>query len=249
MRTADSNPNDPLSMLMAFNLTRQEASVYVGLMTEGEMNGYEAAKSLGISRSNAYTALAGLVEKGAAWTIEEGATRYTAVPPMEFCSNRLNHLSQIRDRLRDNLPKRRIKPGSYITIRGRAQILDRLRNLLNDTRKRVYLALAGPLLRPYLGELNGILSKGGKVVIITDSTTARALRTKKALPGAVIHEGTVHRNQIRAIVDSHFVLTGELTKGTHASCLFSDQKNLADLFKASLRNEIRLIELGASPEE
>ena len=50
---------DNVELLMSFGLTRQEARVYVLLLGEGALSGYEAAKRLGISRSNAYAALAG----------------------------------------------------------------------------------------------------------------------------------------------------------------------------------------------
>ena len=60
------------------------------LLKSGQMTGYEAAKQTGISRSNTYTALAGLVDKGAAYVLEEGkVTRYTPVPAAEFCSNKI----------------------------------------------------------------------------------------------------------------------------------------------------------------
>lgn len=52
--------------LMCFGLTRQESSLYLTLLSDGALTGYEAAKRTGISRSNTYTALACLVDKGAA---------------------------------------------------------------------------------------------------------------------------------------------------------------------------------------
>ena len=44
--------------LTNFNLTKQEATLYVLLLKAGQLTGYEAAKQTGISRSNAYNALA-----------------------------------------------------------------------------------------------------------------------------------------------------------------------------------------------
>ena len=44
---------DNIELLMSFGLTRQEARVYVLLLGEGALSGDEAAKRLGISRSNA----------------------------------------------------------------------------------------------------------------------------------------------------------------------------------------------------
>ena len=74
--------------LMEFGLTRQEASIYQCLLTEGKVTGYEVAKQTGISRSNAYNSLASMTEKGAAYLVEEASTRkYVPVPLNEFCKN------------------------------------------------------------------------------------------------------------------------------------------------------------------
>ena len=55
-----------IDIVLEFGLTRQEATLYEAMLLHGELTGYEAAKLTGISRSNTYNALAGLVEKGAA---------------------------------------------------------------------------------------------------------------------------------------------------------------------------------------
>ena len=45
-----------IDRLISFGLTRQEASIYLLLFQEGELNGYEVSKLTSISRSNAYNA-------------------------------------------------------------------------------------------------------------------------------------------------------------------------------------------------
>ena len=67
--------------LMDFGLTRQEAGIYECLLREGKTTGYEVAKQLGISRSNAYNSLASMTEKGAAYLVEEGTTKKYAPSP------------------------------------------------------------------------------------------------------------------------------------------------------------------------
>ena len=80
--------------LMKFGLTRQEASIYQCLLTEGKVTGYEVAKQTGISRSNAYNSLASMTEKGAAYLVEEASTRkYVPVPLNEFCKNRIRKMA------------------------------------------------------------------------------------------------------------------------------------------------------------
>lgn len=243
------NTSNPTDMLIDFGLTRQGAAVYLALLAEGDLSGYQVAKTLGISRSNAYTALANLVDLGAAWLIEGNATRYAAVPASEFCGNRLRALAKTRDQLLAALPAPKAKTGGYITIKGERQILDRLHHLLTGVRERVYLALHGQVLARILPELEALTERACKIVIITDPGTRQSTEIESRLTGARIQAGAVSADQIRVIVDSHYVMTGELAGGPGATCLYSDQRHLVDLFKNAMRNELRLIELGEDSGE
>lgn len=245
MRDINGTTADYLEL---FGLTRLEASLYAYLLAEGDKNGYEAAKDLGLSRSNAYNSLASLAEKSAAWTIEGSPVRYTAVPAAEFTENRIRCLERARAKLLEDLPGKRERVGAYITIRGRERILDRLMHLVEDASERVYLALHGTVLSALLPSLAAATQKGLKAVIITDPESAQRILAERSLPSATVHTGTVARGQIRAIADSHFVLTGELGgdfSGEADTALYSDEANLVELFKTALKNEIRLIELSS----
>jgi len=85
---------------------------------------------------------------------------------------------------------------------------------------------------PYLKEA---ISKGLKVVIISEGPFK--------LEGAVIYYAKREEYQIRLIVDSTKVLTGEIIDENNSTCLYSKKQNLVNLFKESLKNEIKLIEL------
>ena len=239
-------PGDALSMLVDFGLTRQESSVYLALLADGAMNGYEIAKYLGISRSNAYTALASLVDKGAAWTVDGTPLRYTAVPASEFTDNVLHRLSDSRVRLLASLPSRRDRSGGYVTIRGRSQIVDRLRHLILEADERLYLALNSRYLDLFREEIASVAHAGKKLVILTSRAGLDARGLVDAFPGAEFHCMDAEPAEIRAIADSRFVLTGDMPEGSaDPSCLFSDERNLVELFKSALKNEIKLAELKA----
>lgn len=238
-------PGDGLSMLADFGLTRQESSVYLALLADGAMNGYEIAKYLGISRSNAYTALASLVDKGAAWTVDGTPLRYTAVPASEFTDNVLRRLSDSRVRLLASLPSRRERSGGYVTIRGRSQIIDRLRHLILEADERLYLALDSRYIGLFREEISSVAQAGKKLVIISARDGLISSGLIDAFPGAEIHCTDTEPAEIRAIADSRFVLTGDMPEGSaDSSCLFSDERNLVELFKSALKNEIKLAELG-----
>ena len=77
---------DYIEKLISFGLTRQEAIIYVQLLKCGELTGYEVAKATGISKSNVYAALEGLVQKGAAHYEEAEAKKFFANDIENFCT-------------------------------------------------------------------------------------------------------------------------------------------------------------------
>lgn len=241
--STETYSGDLVSLLGDFGLTRQESIVYLSLITEGPLNGYEVAKSLGISRSNAYTSLSALVDKGAAWLVDGTPTRYTAVPAEEFTDNALRRLDASRKRLLAGIPAKKESAGGYVTIRGKAQILDRLRHLILGTEERLYLALDSRILDVYRGEIASVALSGKRLVIISSRAGLESRALADAFPGAEIHGAASEPGQIRAIADSRYVLTGDVPEGDSAACLFSDERNLVELFKSALRNEITLADL------
>ena len=226
---------DVVELLTQFNLTRQEATIYIALHTEGDSTGYEVAKLTGISRSNAYTSLASLVDKGAAYVMEGSANRYTAVALEEFCTNNIRRMQELKQKLISVMPQARAQPTGYITVKGGNHILDKMQTMIVEADERVYLSLSKKILEHLLPALRDGLLRGIKVVIITDIALD--------LPGATIYRADKEANQIRLIADSTDVLTGDISDGAESTCLYSRSKNLIDLFKDALRNEITLIEL------
>jgi len=226
---------DMVELLTQFNLTRQEAAIYSTLLSEGDLNGYEVAKITGISRSNAYTSLAALVDKGGAFVIEGPTTRYTAVPIEEFCSNRIRKLEETKQELIRNIPAKRDCAEGYITIKGKSHILNKMRNMVSEARERVYLSVSEQILECLLPEIKDAVSRGIKTVLITN--------VPFCLDGATVYFEEKTQQQIRLIADSTNVLTGDIDDGEHSTCLYSRKKNLIDLLKDSLKNEIKLIEM------
>ncbi|MFW6022810.1 MAG: TrmB family transcriptional regulator [Halanaerobiaceae bacterium] len=226
---------DIKDLLTYFNLTRQEAAIYISLIINGSMTGYEVAKETGISRSSVYTNLANLVEKGAAYLIEGDARHYTPVNIEEFCKNKIRQMEDIKEKLTDNIPCRQEEKEGYITIKGKNNILDKIKNMIINAKKRIYISLSGETLNEVLPQLKDAVSRGLKVVIIT--------KKPFELKDTVIYYADNKKYQIRIIVDSAIVMTGEINDESNSTCLYSKKQNLVNLFKEALKNEIKLIEI------
>ena len=218
-----------IEKLMLFGLTRQEATIYICLYQTGPLTGYEVAKDTGISRSNVYSALAGLVEKGAAYKMEAAANKYLAAPVEELCENRMRLLKEAEGYL---LPVEEETEG-YITIEGYRHIQDKVYTMLQKAEKRIYLSLSASELVFWKEELQKLVLRQIKVVILTDEQVELS-------EGITTYLSDRKEAQIHLIVDSKLVLTGDYSGQESDTCLYSGQKNLVSVLKEALRNEIRL---------
>ena len=225
--------------LMEFGLTRQEAGIYECLLCEGKVTGYEVAKILGISRSNAYNSLASMTEKGASYLVEEGSTKkYVPVPLEEFCKNYIRRLEESKRWLVEHKPSEKTHTEGYVTIEGARNILNMLKNLLTKAEERVYISCTRNYLLLLVEEVEQLISAHKKVVIITD----QAVNFKNAK----VYIGEPRGMQIGIITDSKYVLAGEYGEGSMNTCLYSGQKNFVELYKRSLSNEIKLLAIQES---
>lgn len=238
--TKEGEKMETIKSLTQFGLTRQEATVYETLLIHGAMNGYELAKRTGISRSNAYTTLDRLLEKGSVHLIEGDSLQYMPVKLDEFCNNKIRKLEADKKLLLENMPKKREDPEGYITIKGRNQIIDKMKVMINNAEKRIYISAPIIVLKEVYSEALQAIKKGCKMVIISQNNID--------LIGATVYLSSKPQNSIRLIIDSQNVLTGDIEE-EDSTCLYSNKKNLVELMKDSLRNEIDIIEMKRSEKE
>ncbi len=227
--------NEMVAYLMDFGLTRQEAVIYLALLSRGQMTGYEVSKATGVSRSNAYSSLAGLVEKGAACTDEGEAKGYVPVSLREFTGNVLHHLLRKQEYLLANQPEPSHEDEGYISVRGRQRVLDKLRFMIGSCEKRIYLSAPWKLVSLY-GELlkDSADRRGIKVVILTDE--------EHTLGSCVVYAMKNLVDQVHLIADSRELLSGRVLDETGTVCLYSRNADLVEVFKEMMRGEIIILE-------
>ena len=148
---------------------------------------------------------------------------------------RNGRLEEIKQDILQQLPVLASDAEGYITIKGEQEIINKLRNTVRQAKKRIYVSGNVRMLELLRAELEDALARGLKVVIIGD----KAFK----LAGAICYGTPKQSEQIRLIADSRTVLTGDLEDAEDSSCLYSCKRNLVDLFKEALKNEIALIKL------
>lgn len=225
---------DIISGLNQFGLTRQEATIYTVLLENGKMTGYEVAKRTNISRSNVYTALAGLVDKGAADLIEGEPMYYTPIAMHDFLDNKLFALNEVKEELLLKAPKPQGPIDDYATIKSDIHIMAKLRNMIDNAKFRIYFSADKDVVSKLNYNLREAVKRGLKVVVITGAPYG--------LENAQVYHGREDSTQVRLITDSANAMTGDYVAGSdRCTCLYSGKQNLVDLIRDALKNEIRLI--------
>lgn len=233
------NENEVLEKLCMFGMTRQEANLYLCLYQNGELTGYEVAKQTGISRSNVYSGLSGLADKGAVYLAEGSTNKYIAVPVEEFCDNKIRRMNEDKKYLTENIPAMKETEIGYITITGSKNIRDKMINMIRETKYRIYLSASVKRIEELEEELLAVIKEKQKLVLITDGE----IKSSELKVGSTCYIGEAKGQNVRLIVDSKFALTGELTGNKDDTCLYTGQENFIKIFKDALRNEMHLIEL------
>ena len=203
------------------------------MLKHEQMTGYEISKETGISRSNVYSSLSELFNKGAVYMIETESAKYIPVAPEKFLMNTINTLKEKIDFILKNIPSKKEISDGYITIKGSQNIKNKIRDMLEKTESRIYMLAQNDVIKNFETELSALVSRKVKIVIISDCFE---------LKGAKIYKTKIDKNQIRFIVDSSYVLTGQFSFSQDDTCLYSGQQNLVEVMKEYLKNKITLLE-------
>ncbi len=222
-----------LEALKSLGFTQQEATIYIKLAGTDSMTGYEAAKSSGISRSNAYASLSNLVDKGYAYTIEGNPVHYVAVSKEDLLANAKRDFSKTVATIEDKLLTTPVSKDPYITIIGEDAILNKLKNVILQADQRIYVSVGNDILEQLEEELIIACEKGLKVVVLSSEDISC---------GEHIYYHTDRNASIKLIAD-----TTEILAGTMQQSLYSKNSTLVQIIRESIIDEITIITERSNP--
>lgn len=222
------------NVLVKLGFTPVEASVFATLCKHGPLTGYEVAKHCGISRSNVYSALYSLQEKGKCHTSEGESTKYVALSKEEFLLSIKREMSHTLTELETYYPSVLPHSEPYLTTRGYANVLSQIKNSILLCKSHLYIMSASEHILLFEDELLAI-APTRKVTIICE----KQLNLSTHL--------TIYKNlrQIEGfymIIDTKSVITGDLT-ATSSQCLCSSNASMVRLLRESFITALDMITL------
>ena len=162
--------NDPIDSLVELGFSEYEAKVYVALLRENPVTGYQIAKVSGVPRSMVYEVLGKLTARGAAMTLhKEGSTRYAPVPAAEFLDQLHREHEDLIDSLKSDLIA--IDTASdleYVwNIEGNENVMAKAEEMIAQASKQIYLALLPEMFPDLQLELSEAIERGVRVAVYT----------------------------------------------------------------------------------
>lgn len=133
--------NHLIDCLCSLYFTKLEARIYVTLIKEGELSGYQIAKKIDISRSSVYSALEPMYEKGMVLCRSEGTQIYSAQNPVTL-------LERLRKDYNDNAKEAEAilkdmyadkREEKFTNISGYETVIANAKELLLSAEKEVYI--------------------------------------------------------------------------------------------------------------
>lgn len=140
-----------------------ESAVYAYLLREGPSSAYRVARALGKPVANTYNAVEALQKKSAVAVVDDGDTRLCrAVEPGELLAGMQRDFVERCERAVRGLQelRRRQDDDRVYTLRSRAQVVARARQMLASARKCVVLDIFPALLRELLPDIQAAVRRG-----------------------------------------------------------------------------------------
>jgi len=227
---------DLIEVLKKFGFTGQEALLYITLLKHGEITGYEAAKINGISRSNAYSALSKLVEKGAIIKSNDNIKKYMAISKQDLIHTLKRSSQESFDFLYQNLPEKKSSLTPYFTVTGKKNILNKLHNIIDLAQKRIYISIHSHELKSIATNIQTCIQRGIKTAIISD--------VDPEIPGVIYYSKVNGPGFIKIIADTARIFTCDLSQEVKNG-LYSEEQHLVKIMREAILNEIELHKINA----
>ncbi|MCY6482916.1 HTH domain-containing protein [Clostridium aestuarii] len=132
---------DFVSLLKKLNFTKTEAAVYVNLLKNKSLTGYQIAKNLNISRSSVYAALDNLYKRGVVFLLPGGTQIYKAENPTTLMNKMKSEFIETADLLETKLNELESDDSEerFLNIEGYDNIVSKCKTLLLTAKKEVYI--------------------------------------------------------------------------------------------------------------
>jgi len=159
-----------ISLMQSIGFTQYESQVYLALLKQSNVTGYELAKLSGVPASKIYPILNRLIDKKVVQTIDTEPKKYIPQPPDEILSRMRSDYSaafDILDEKLENIYSEEDVANDHIwNVSGRGVIIRKVIGFINECKEKLYLSVWDEELDEISKTLLSARDRGIKISIV-----------------------------------------------------------------------------------
>ena len=233
-----------IALLNKIGLTDTEAKVYLTLLQNGDLSGYETSKLAGVPRSKIYVILECLIQKGfILYTQLENNNKYSALPMSEVAQRVETETKDILSDLTTQLSifPQRTNLDDLWHIHTVSNAFAKCREIMKRTKKELLLQIWSDDLPYILESLHELEHKGipmGIVVFNADATKEIPLQKYYRHGMTVEKQLEMGGRWITLVSDNKEVVFGQIINDTIAEIIWTESKPMLSLAAEYVRHDI-----------
>jgi sugar-specific transcriptional regulator TrmB len=245
----NNSAQNAVVQLTALGFGEYEARVYVTLLADGPLSGYEVSKRSGVPRPNVYPALQRLEERGAVTTLAAGrGSRYAARPAAELLERLARGYHERLDGAAGSLQRLSADPTEPVAaaVADQAELLARARAMVETATARVVLAVTPSTALPLADAVREALGRG---VLVTTLCQRACPVPCGSCQGALFRHAfdePAHEHWLLVVADDEEALGADLSHGRRASGFVTRHPAMVQMAAASVRDGIAASEIARS---
>jgi len=222
--------------------TQYESQVYLALLQQSHISGYELAKVSGVPASKIYQILNKLVVKEMVLAIDSDPKKYVPLPPAEFLarykSDYLDTMDHLSEKLSHIYAQDEIDESYIWNLSGRTEILRKLTDFICGAKEQLFLSVWDEEVEEIREALLQAHQNNVKITIVHFGKKLLNIGTEYAHGNE--HKIRVQRGgrRIALIVDDKNVVLGHFLKDGTSTAAWTSNNGLVLLAKDYIIHDI-----------
>lgn len=229
--------------LKNLGFTDLEAKCLHVLAECGTQTGYEIAKELGVSRSNVYSALQKLAEKGAVLTSHGEPTHYQSVPIEEIGERVEAELRASIRYVKEHMPKQDEHRSEYFSLEGDVKVLDRIRTELRKAKEEALCDLWAQEAQLLKEELRQVPAQGVRLLVSTIGDAALPSGVHQFLHKRDAAWSERKGRKFTLLIDRKLAIVGTRGGDEHTLAMLTEHPAMVELLLNSFWRDVVIHEL------
>ncbi|MEJ2053205.1 MAG: helix-turn-helix domain-containing protein [Calditrichaceae bacterium] len=236
-----------ISLMQSIGFSQYESRVYIALLKNANVTGYELAKLSGVPASKIYPILNRLIDKEIIQVIDTDPKKYIPQPPDEILSRMRSDYSAAFDILDEQLEQiYSVEEGSdnhIWNVSGREVIIRKVKDFINESSEKLYLSVWDEELDEISDVVISAKERGVQITIVHFGN--KLLGIDREYKHGREHRIRIERGgrRIALIIDDKKVILGHFLEDGSSNAAWTTNKGLVLLAKDYIIHDIYSIRM------